>query len=321
METQRIKFIIKIKCNSKKYDIETENHNYFANNILVHNSNFSVTYNPDRSRSFGSRNQKLGDNSNFNSFQDVLKNTIRFNEFDSHMKYYSQFFSKSYIVYGEIFGSGILKRIEYGSKKVRFYDIYNLTDNVFLPVSESKAIIDMYDLYPPVVNSLVTGIKNVLEYSNEFQSYLTPEGYEKDNTAEGFVAVPYYRNYYSKLGARFILKSKGPKFQEKMKHKTNVNKVIKELDPVFRSLSKEAEEYVNENRILSTISKLGQPESMKDFSTYIREITRDYQEDFRKDHEEELECMSKEEIKKIFKSANNYATVLLKKFILKGGTF
>jgi ribosome recycling factor len=60
---------------------------------------------------------------------------------------------------------------------------------------------------------------------------------------------------------------------------------------------------------------------MKDFSTYIREINRDYQEDFRKDYEEEIQNMNKEEIKKIFKSANNYATVLLKKFILKGGTF
>jgi len=284
-------------------------------------ANFQIDYNSDGSKSFGSRNQKLGENSNFNSFQEVLKNNPRFEEFDSHMWFMSKFFNKSYIVYGEIFGSGILKRIEYGSKKVRFYDIYNLTDEVFLPVSESKEIFDMYGLYPPVVNLSVIGIKNVLEYPNEFQSFFTPEGYEKDNTAEGFVAVPFYRNYYSRLGARFMIKSKGPKFQEKMKHKTNINRVIEELDPKFRSLSKQAEEYVNENRILSTISKIGQPESMKDFSTYIKEITRDYQEDFRKEHEEEIQNMDKEEIKKLFKSANNYATVLLKKYILKGGTF
>jgi vacuolar-type H+-ATPase catalytic subunit A/Vma1 len=106
-----------------------------------------------------------------------------------------------------------------------------------------------------------------------------------------------------------------------MKHKVRVNRVIEELDPVFRSLSKQAEEYVNENRVLSAISKLGEPESMKDFSTYIREITRDYQEDFRKEHEEEITNLDKEEIKKIFKSGNNYATVLLKKYILKGGKF
>ncbi len=39
MHYQKIKSIKKINCNSKRYDITVEdNHNFFANNILMHNS-------------------------------------------------------------------------------------------------------------------------------------------------------------------------------------------------------------------------------------------------------------------------------------------
>ena len=41
----KIKSIKKIRCNSKRYDIETEKYNcFFANNILVHNCSFYVNY-------------------------------------------------------------------------------------------------------------------------------------------------------------------------------------------------------------------------------------------------------------------------------------
>ena len=44
----KVKSITKIKSESKRYDIETEkNHCFFANNILVHNSQFILAHNPE----------------------------------------------------------------------------------------------------------------------------------------------------------------------------------------------------------------------------------------------------------------------------------
>ena len=42
----KVKSITKIKSESKRYDIETEkNHCFFANDILVHNSQFILAHN------------------------------------------------------------------------------------------------------------------------------------------------------------------------------------------------------------------------------------------------------------------------------------
>lgn len=116
-----------------RYDIETETHNYFANNVLTHNSNARTSklpYNantlwkkfkkmfglaPSVEKCYGSNNVDISSKSAYSGFygEDVYGST--FTKMDVFSK-----LRLGETVYGEIIGPGIQKNYSYGLKEHRF---------------------------------------------------------------------------------------------------------------------------------------------------------------------------------------------------------
>ena len=71
MEIVEIKSIKKIDINSKRHDIEVEdNHNFFADDILVHNSNFSFWYDGVKMK-YAKRTGFIDATENFFNYEEV----------------------------------------------------------------------------------------------------------------------------------------------------------------------------------------------------------------------------------------------------------
>lgn len=89
--------IKKIKNNSKKYDIETKTHNFYANDILVHNSS-ATYYCKDNKFGVCSRNLELLEDEN-NTYW-VIANKYNLKE---------NLANKNIAIQGELYGSSIQK--------------------------------------------------------------------------------------------------------------------------------------------------------------------------------------------------------------------
>lgn len=114
--------------NQKKYDIETDTHNFFVNNCLVHNSNFRAGNIPKKNKDwgdekqefiYGSHNIQLFGNRGKNCYygEDIYgKIAERYN--------LAEMVPSDYIIYGEVFGLGV-QDMAYDLKEidVRFFDI------------------------------------------------------------------------------------------------------------------------------------------------------------------------------------------------------
>ena len=86
----KVKSITKIKSESKRYDIETElNHCFFANNILVHNSQFILAHNLETGETIVSSKGQLKkglvlEDAEGNSYWEAAKNDGLVNKIKSN---------------------------------------------------------------------------------------------------------------------------------------------------------------------------------------------------------------------------------------------
>lgn len=84
-----------------EYDIETENHNYFANGILVHNSNFGVYLDAEGNWHARSRNMDVASE----QFHNYFKMTPQFDAVIELLKD-AETWNDAYMVYGELLTKG-----------------------------------------------------------------------------------------------------------------------------------------------------------------------------------------------------------------------
>lgn len=110
---------------SKKYDIETEHHNYIANYVITHNSNtrFSLMKNPKTNEYelyVGSHNVVLKEDEN-NLYWEMIKTHLDENHVSLQDVTDLEFF-------GEIYGPGIQDGYTYGLKEPKFV-IFNISKN------------------------------------------------------------------------------------------------------------------------------------------------------------------------------------------------
>jgi hypothetical protein len=125
MKECKIVHIEKLQEEYDQYDIETKsNHNFFANNILIHNSSMSVYLDPETGLHVCSRNLDLAPDHDHkyngtaywryaieHDLEDVLKSL-----------------GKTIALQGELFGEGIQKN-KYGLKGLH-YRVFNFWDTI-----------------------------------------------------------------------------------------------------------------------------------------------------------------------------------------------
>jgi Rnl2 family RNA ligase len=282
----------------------------------VHGSNFQFHYDGN-SVLVGKRNGYIGDEEKF------YNHNIIVDRYTDSIKLLWDILGEEFILYGEIFGGNNYG--EYKSKystvqKGVFYttDIDFMTFDIYLVnpgrYIESKRFYEiMFDLTqaggriePVPVIDIVNDINNLGDY--RVNSWIPNRWgiiFEAgQNIMEGVVVKPYEREIYNGYGERFVLKVKNEEFKEKCRErKVSVPDIEIDSDRLELVL-----EYVNENRLNSVISKIGEV-TRKDFGKLLGLVCKDVYEDFIKENEcseEEWKVLSKAITKDVRELILNY---------------
>lgn len=294
----------------------------------VHGAHCSFISNGDEIR-MAKRNNFIEGNEDFFDWENTLarhRNNI-FTLFHKLKREYSPL--QQIIVEGEIYGGTYnhpkVQKVK-GVKKIQkgiFYSPGNsfiaydirimLTGGelFFLNYPEATTYLKESDI--PYIPVIFTGsFDEAIRYPNDFESGIHKlhelPGIE-DNTCEGIVIRPEHEKKMGN-GSRVILKSKNEKWEEKIKRK-RPDKI-----PLGDQLSEEGKNIlenllllVNENRINSVISKMGEV-TKDDFGTIMKETYSDVIKDFTKDNKIELE---KKELGVVNKLLNKKVVEIVKK--------
>ena len=276
--------------------------------------------------SYGKRSGLIASDENFYGIQNVVKEMdpfirnviLQLNHFPSIMEN-----ATTFTLFGELYGPGIQKRIDYGTKKrIAFFDI--AIDGQFVNQSTFFTLMKMFDEYNQYTVPMLAvtdSFDHALQYDTHFNSLMGPKCGELENECEGVVIKPWLADMSTLIDQyghpeNFYIKSKNEKFAEKMK-----TKYKKPMEPQSEALTNAQSifaEYLNENRIKSVFSKEGEISDMKEMGKYIKLILEDAKEDFMKDHYEDVfmdKELSDKERGKIFKIAGKILSKELMKYV------
>lgn len=281
----------------------------------IHGSNFSILA-ENGQIAFAKRSALLNDNESFYGFQDVLNNDTYSPIFDK-LKELS--YSKGKLqLYGELFGAKIQKGVFYGNeKKFRWYALK--IDGRFIPSNETDNLLaDIIEYKVPVIGKYTYKLGNdIEEFINsipyEFNSKLTPEGFDEKNTCEGVVAIPYtlvpiFNDKY------FAIKKKNEEFIDKKSQKKRV-KVKKEIPEDVQNLIDEFALYINDIRLNDLMSKMGEITSIQQIKMYAKEYFSDAMKDFMIDNKSKYDMLEKSFQKEIRKNVSRLIFNSLKAYL------
>lgn len=239
----------------------------------IDGANIQIYFEPNTEYKVGKRSCFIERDSNFFDIGNVLK------------KYETQFkniqdnvniTNRCVRLYGEIYGQGIQKRVNYGDEKFLIFFDVEVHGELYSP-RNTMAYLDMFELPKVPIISIKKGIVEALETNETFNTLLNPI---ENNVSEGLVIRPFHKNYYN-VDEMFILKKKSEKFAEKEITKGKV----KTFDEGTFKYNQLFRDYINENRVLSIFSKHGPITEVKQLGNYIKLVLEDAKEDFNKDHD------------------------------------
>lgn len=271
-------------------DLEKEE---FVLQEKLHGSNIQLVFTPDKNLTVCSRNRVLEEGENFFGVFELLE-TEEYQEIINHMQKLSNISKKEINLYGELFGKGIQKGVEYqDEKKILFFDMKQ--DGILYTPLQLEGIMILSGLEKYLVPTFkkVVGLKAAVETNVEFDTIINPE---KGNTSEGVIIKPYNKVYRSPMGEIFYLKKKNEAFKEKQKSK----KPKKEEPSELLELNEEFKTFINKNRIESVFSKEGEIQDPSQIGNYIKLVVEDAKEDFLKENSEAIKDLDKKELKVVF---------------------
>jgi Rnl2 family RNA ligase len=268
-------------------------------------ANFQIKFFPDGSWNPGKRSSYINEEKFFNA-KEVLEKLNVPERFKLVMDLCVQ--ADLYItLYGELYGSSIINRIDYGTTgDIRFYEMWvNDAPQSILSFEMFMVFHNLWDLVSPTFSRDLS-----FEEAMNFDVENPPEIWEGqlgNKKIEGIVIKPYDEVFVRTDSKIFALKKKSTKFNDKAKEKKPVviNEEVVSLNNIFRG-------YLNENRVLDTFSKHGQIESPKQFGEYIKYILEDMKGDFLKDHKEDLMKLDKKDQKMVFNIGGSIVNELKK---------
>jgi len=284
-----------------------------ANEIFVigeklHGSNLQLIFKLDGTLRMAKRSGIILENENFYNADLII--TSKYLEVIEKLKDYSIRHNKILNVYGEIFGAGIQKGVNYGvGKHYRIFDIAidsKLCSPKDIEILFSALGIDLHNILVPVF-AYVKGLEKALEYSIEDKvTRIYPEG---NSIIEGIVIKPYEKIYVNNNGNVFMLKKKNEKFKE---IERSSNKVPRQVDSKLEELRGEFEMYMTENRLQSIFSKYGEIDKPSQIGEYIKYMLADAREEFILDFMDEIQGLEKKELKYIYNVSKKIVEMLNK---------
>lgn len=238
----------------------------------IHGANIQLIFNPGFDDfHIASRNQMT--DVGFYNVGDVLE-TMDLKPFQQ----WADHLDKQIHLYGELFGPGIQKGVNYGGKKrILFFDMR--IDGILLPQREFEDFFvyrGMEDMTVPVLHYAMN-LEQALNTDTVFNSLLYDA---EDNECEGIVIKPWEKNFYSNAGSLFYIKKKNTKFAEKTKKerkpRAEWSDTVNDLRDTFLS-------YLNEERLESVFSKEGRITDPKMIGKYIGFVMKDATDTFKKE--------------------------------------
>lgn len=170
-------------------------------------------------------------------------------------------------VFGELFGSQVIARIDYGTLgDLRFFQMD--IDEVRIPLAEMAELLaelGLSHLLVPILDRC--DVETALGYQPVFPSALNPAV-----MAEGCVVSGWDKTFNGRDGRPFLCKIKNPDFADVEGGEVD--------NPVYEPVTR----YINRNRIVSVSSKHGAFNDRKRFPEYLQllldEINADYIQDY-----------------------------------------
>jgi len=264
----------------------------------IHGANIQFIFEPNEEFKVGKRTSVILEDEKFYNIQSVIP---EYKDLIESLQEDANEMECTINLYGELFGPGIQKGVDYGDKKqIRFFD---MTINGVL---QSQHLLYSYiddEFIVPTIKK-VNGLQEALDVNIEIPSLINPVD---GNIMEGVVIKPYnmiYRNDHNEI---FMIKKKNEKFIEKMTSKKE-RKPIKISEETFK-LREEFSKYINKNRVDGIFSKHGEIDKPKDIGKYIGLVIKDAIEDFEKDFEE-VKLLDKKDTKFIYNSAKDIVKIL-----------
>ena len=216
------------------------------------------------------------------------------------------------VIYGELYGDGIQKRVKYGKKSFVAFDVFSLWAGSTEHKEYAQILCSNIGIqFVPVL--FRGGFEECLAVNNTFKSLLTPEGHDGENIAEGVVIEPanpaWFRN-----GSRVYFKNKSEKFSEK-KEKTKVSQELS-LSEASQSVLHNLTSYVTESRVVSVISKIGKV-GIKDFQRILGLTVQDAIEEYEKDTEANVKDVCGDEWKVVLNILNGWSANIVRSEFVK----
>jgi Rnl2 family RNA ligase len=253
----------------------------------IDGANFSVFITKDQIK-FGKRSSFLQEDDTFYNYQQVVSNYM--NIFEHIQERITD--TDEVILYGELYGEGIQKRINYIEGKDLIFYAYFINN-------EKQTYYQLKELGLPIVDLLVEGtFEEVLSFDVE-QKY-------KGRSIEGIVI-----SMENNEVPNFLIKKKAKAFLDK-KQKAPKPKTLF----TYQNIKDEYDSYFTENRLQDLFSKHGEIEENKQFAEYIKYMVSDVMQDFSKSEIfEEFETLEKKDQKTVMKDAGKNTIILLKKWM------
>jgi len=273
-------------------------------------ANFSVLLSHDHDPKYFSRNQEIT-GSDFYGAKDIIDDTVEFLVREYILNHID---GKSVRLFGELFGKGIQKRVDYGpDKRLLFFDV--MIDDVLIPhitVNHWTQELGIDHLFVQPIG-FYHDFDLAMDFDTKFNTHYGPK---KDpmNMAEGVVIKPWNTVIFTPVGSVFYIKKKNEEFGDK---KVREPKVKREYSEEVEFLRDEFMSYINENTMLSVFSKEGPMTESKEIGKYLPLIIKDAMDTFMLEQDYDPEAFEKEERKYIFNCAAEVAT-LLKNYLFSG---
>ena len=265
----------------------------------IDGSNIQFMFYPCAEMKVASRNRIIERDENFNDVWNVIARD-EYKELFDHVRFYSNTYNKAVHLFGEIYGQGIQKRINYGPDKyISIFD-FGVSEGDELRLFAPHFLYTDYILSKYTVDyTIIKGLDEALNYK--------PENWDE---IEGVVIKPYYNLYFSAVGSIFYLKNKNPSFEEKSQNK-KVRKEISSFREEVENARDEFGQYLNENRVLSTFSKMGEIQDNKQIGEYIKAVLEDAKKDFFNDGNT-VDDFTDKEVRHIFNKSKQIVPILQK---------
>ena len=271
----------------------------------IHGANISWVFASDGTFEIGKRTSVLTNEDNFYNFKIMYE---KYADVIILLKEYANDNNCSLNIFGEWFGKGIQKGVDYGpEKQLLFYDV--LIDNVLLSPFEMEdmfSLLDIEDMMVPNFGTVDT-LQEAIDFDTSTKiTKVYPEG---KSIVEGVVIKPYYNTKRSENGKTFYLKNKNEVFKEIQK-KRKKNKPRVEYPEHVARLRTAFDEYVTEARLNNVFSKHGEIESSDDIGKYIKLFLEDAQEEFTKDWKIDIMDCDKKELKYVYNVSKEIVKML-----------